>query len=157
MGKVSFGELVDSEATPLPESEAHRPAKEISFAEIICPEGGSIEESAFVRHFCSKQMLHIAQDDRTRFEHLLSWQTINDLLSLNLLMRGHCALRATAETFPRRCIGGKTAKWIWWISRKLHDLLKQNASVAINVVHISTLHLFGAWRFRWKLPSGQKV
>src|SRR5690349_20844362 len=85
MGKVSFGELVNSGATPLPTSEVIGPAKEISFAEIVCPEGGPIEKSDFVRHFCAKQMLHIAQDNRTRFEYLLSWQAINDLLSQNLL------------------------------------------------------------------------
>ena len=85
MGRVSFGELVNSGATSPPQFEFTAPAKEISFAEIICAEGGSIEESEFAKHFRSKQMLHITQDDRTRFERLFTWQAINDLLSLNIL------------------------------------------------------------------------
>ena len=86
MGKISFDELVNSEATPLPNSDLLTPARDISFAEIVCAAGSeSVLESEFVEHFVTKQMLHIMQDDRTRFEYLLSWQTINDLLSLNLL------------------------------------------------------------------------
>ena len=58
MGKVSFGKLVNSlDGTTLPTSEFIGAAKEISFAEIICPNGGSIEESDFARHFRAKQML----------------------------------------------------------------------------------------------------
>src|SRR4051812_44782019 len=85
MGQVSFGELVNSGAASLPQSALIAPAKELSFAEIVCPSGGPLQKSNFVKHFCAKQMLHIAQDDRTRFEYLLSWQAINELLSQNLL------------------------------------------------------------------------
>ncbi|HZU51931.1 MAG TPA: cupin domain-containing protein [Sphingomicrobium sp.] len=134
MGKVSFGELVNSGATPLPTSEFIRPAREISFAEIICPEGGSIEESDFVKHFCAKQMLHIAQDDRTRFEHLLSWRTINQLLSQNLLDQKLLRVARDGRDLPQSLYRKDDGDIDAVDSRKLHDLLKQNASVALNAV-----------------------
>ena len=55
--------------------------REISFSELVNLPGGanSVEQSEFVKHFCAKEMLHLAQEDRARFEHLLSWDTINQL------------------------------------------------------------------------------
>lgn len=134
MGKVSFGELVNSGATPLPTSEVAAPAREISFAEIICPEGGPIEESEFVKHFCEKQVLHIAHEDRTRFEYLLSWQTINDLLSQNLLSQKLLRVAREGRDLPPSLYRKEDGDFDAVDSRKLHDLLKQNASVALNAV-----------------------
>ena len=134
MGKVSFGELVNSGAAPLSQSEFTRPAKEISFAEIVCPEGGSIEESEFVSHFCAKQILHIEQDDRTRFDHLFSWQTINYLLSLNSLPQAEIRVTRDGREVPASLYRTTDGLSDLVDARKLHDLVKQNASVAINFV-----------------------
>ena len=134
MGKVSFGELVNSGATPLVQSEYTGAAKEISFAEIVCPEGGSIEESEFARHFCAKQMLHIAQDDRRRFEHLFSWRTINDVLSLNALPEPEIRVTRDGREIPPKLYRTTDGRSDLVDARKLHDLIKQNASVAINFV-----------------------
>lgn len=131
---VSFGELVNSGATALPTSKAIAPAKEISFAEIVCPMGGPIEESDFARHFCTKQVLHIAQDSRRRFDHLLTWETINALLTMNTLDEGRIRITRDGRDVPTTlyrtndgCIGLVNA-------RKFHDLVKQNASVGINSI-----------------------
>ena len=136
MGKVSFGELVNSGATPLPQSEFFEPAREISFAEIVCPEGGSIADSDFVKHFCTKQMLHIAQDDRTRFEHLLSWQAINDLLSRTPRDKSCCGVARDGRDIPPSLYRTKKARSMRWIRGSFTTLLKQNASVALNAVHL---------------------
>ena len=134
MGELPFGGLVNSSATPLSSAGSSTPHRELSFAEIICPEGGPIEESEFVKRFCDKQMLHIAHDDRKRFEYLLSWQTINDLLSQNLLSQKLLRVAREGRDLPpslyRKDDGDIDAVDL----RKLHDLLKQNASVALNGV-----------------------
>ena len=40
--------------------------REISFSELVNLPGGanSVEQSEFVKHFCAKEMLHLAQEDR---------------------------------------------------------------------------------------------
>jgi ribosomal protein L16 Arg81 hydroxylase len=135
MGKISFGELVNSGATPLPDSDLMTPAREMSFAEIVCgDDSGSVNDSEFVERFCSKQMLHITQDDRTRFEYLLSWQRINDLLSLNLLEEAALRVARDGRDIPPSLYRAKEGDIELVDSRKLHDLIKQNASVAINSV-----------------------
>ena len=136
MGKVSFGELVGSinGATALPTSELTGPAREISFAEIVCPEGGSLEQSDFVRHFCNKQLFHIAQDDRTRFEHLLSWQAINDLLSKNLLDQKLLRVARDGRDIPPSLYRKNDGDIDAVDARKFHELLRQNASVGLNAV-----------------------
>ena len=134
MGKVSFGELVNSGATPLAASKTVGSAKEISFAEIICPDGGPIEKSDFVRHFCDKQVLHLPHDDRTRFEHLLSWQAINDLLSQNLLDQKLLRVARDGRDLPPSLYRKNDGDIDAVDSRKLHELLRQNASVALNAV-----------------------
>jgi len=134
MGRVSFGEPVNSGATPLPTSEVIGPAREISFAEIVCPDGGPIEESDFSRHFCVKQMLHIAQDDRTRFGHLFTWQRINDLLSLGILEEWRIRVTRDGRDVPTPFYRTTDGQVGLVNSRKLHDLVDQNASVGINSV-----------------------
>ena len=135
MGEFSFGELVNSGAIPLAASQVIEPAKEISFAEIICPDGRPIEESDFVKHFCAKQMLHIAQDDRERFQHLLSWQTINQLLSQNLFDQTLLRVTRDGRDLPPSLYRKSDGDIDAVDSRKLHDLLRQNASVALNAIH----------------------
>src|SRR5690242_3897750 len=134
MGKVQFGELVNSGATPLSTSGSDAANRELSFAEIVCPEGGPIEDSEFVKCFCDKQMLHIAQDDRKRFEYLLSWQTINELLSQNLLGQKLLRVARDGRDLPPSLYRKDDGDIDAVDSRKLHDLLKQNASVALNAV-----------------------
>jgi len=136
MGKVPFGELVNSGATPLPQSEFFAPAREISFAEILCPDGsGGIQGSDFFKHFCAKQMLHMPQEDRTRFEHLLSWQAINDILSLNILDELTFRVARDGRDIPPSLYRQTHGKVDLIDSRKLHALLKQNASIGLNRVH----------------------
>jgi hypothetical protein len=134
MGKVSIGEMVNSGATPIRAPGFIEPEREISFAEIVCPEGGPIAESKFAKHFCEKQMLHMPQEDRNRFQHLLPWQMINDILRLEMLdeklLRVARDGRDIPPTLYRRTSGERDVV----DARKLHDLLKQNASVAINQV-----------------------
>ncbi|HZU51932.1 MAG TPA: cupin domain-containing protein [Sphingomicrobium sp.] len=137
MGKVSFDQINSlGGATPVPASEFFPPAREISFAEIICPDGGSIEDSDFARHFREKKMLHIAQDDRTRFEHLLTWEMINDLLSLNMMEERGIRITRDGRDVPTTLYRTKAREaWGNFVdSRKLHDLVKQNASIAINSI-----------------------
>lgn len=134
MGKVSFGQLVNSGATPLTTPEFPVQAKEITFAEIVCPNGGSIEESDFIRHFCDKQVLHITQGDRARFEHLLSWKMINELLSQNLLDQKLLRVARDGRDLPPSLYRKDDGDIDAVDSRKLHGLLKQNASVAMNAV-----------------------
>jgi len=143
MGKVTFGELVNSPsgAQPLDTSEMVLPAKELSFAEIVCPAGGdSIKESDFVRHFCAKQYLHIPTADPRRFEHLFSWKTINELLALNLLDRYRLRVTRDGRDIPpglyREESKDKDRDTV--ISSKFHDFIKQNASLVMNgVQHLS--------------------
>lgn len=138
MGKVSFGELVNSSAGA---ARLHGlgligPAKEISFAEIVCGDGcDSVQESEFFKHFCEKKMLHITQDDRTRFEHLLSWQALNDLLTLNLLDEKALRVARDGRDIPPSLYKSKEGERDAVDSRKLHELLSQNASIGINAIH----------------------
>lgn len=135
MGKA-FGELVNSGATRLPQSGFLESAKEISFAEIVCADGSDdIRDSDFFKHFCTKQMLHIAQSDRTRFEHLFSWPAINDLLYLNVLEEKALRLARDGRDIPPSLYRTKEGDVEVVDARKVHALLKQNASVAINGVH----------------------
>jgi len=140
MGKVSFGELVNSAAgaASLHELEFIDPAKELSFADIVCPEGcDSIQESDFVKHFLSKQYLHIPSGDSTRFEYLFSWRTINELLALNLLDRLRLRVTRDGRDVPpvlyREESTSKDRDNV--VASKLHELIDQNASLVLNGVH----------------------
>ncbi len=140
MGRISVGKLVSSSAAaePLDPSELNLPSKELSFADIICPEGcDSIRKSQFVEHFCTKQALHISSSDSTRFQHLFSWQKINELLTLNLLDRQRLRVtrdgRDVPHAFYREQNKAKDRdNVVFW---KLHDLIRQNASIVMNGVH----------------------
>lgn len=134
MGKVSIGEMVNSGAAEFRAAGFVEPDREITFAEIICPDGGSIEMSDFVKHFCNKQMLHMPQDDRMRFQHLLPWQMINDLLALEMLDEKLLRVARDGRDIPPTLYRKTTGDREVVDCRKLHDLLKQNASVAINQV-----------------------
>lgn len=133
---VSFGELVNSGAEPLPTSNHSGAAKDVSFAEIVCPEGGSIEQSDFARHFRAKQTLHIEQGDRRRFEYLLSWERINELLSLNAFDESSIRVTRDGRDVPPSFYRGSDGKIEVVNASKLHDLVKQNASVALNSVQM---------------------
>ncbi len=138
MGELPLGELVNSSAGahPLAESEFLGPVADLTFADIVNSEPGidSILESDFVKHFCAKKMLHITQDDRTRFEHLLSWDMINRILSENLLDSKRFRLTRDGTDIPLafyRDISNDRQPVIW---SKAKDLVKQNASVVMNRV-----------------------
>lgn len=135
MRELSFGELVNSsvQAPPIHESQFDGLGRELTFADIVSPDGpDSIPESAFVKHFCAKQVLHIAQNDRARFEHLLSWQRINEILSLNLLDRDRLRITRDGRDIPPSLYREEDAERDPVVSSKLHELLKQNASVVMN-------------------------
>ena len=152
---VSFGELVNSGAEPLRTSEFIAPAKEISFAEIVCAEGGSIENSEFAKHFCAKQMLTLPSCYRTRFEHLLTWEKINELLSLNVFEEPAMRVTRDGRDVPPSLYRGSDGQVELVSSAKLHDLVKQNASVALNWIQISLRPSVGS-PIRSKLRSGRK-
>lgn len=139
MRELSFGELVNSsaQAPPIRESELAGIGSELSFSDIVCASRapGSIRESDFVRHFCAKQVLHISQGDRSRFEHLLPWQRINEILSLNLLDRQRLRITRDGRDIPPALYRNDGSERDAVISIKLHDLIKQNASVVMNGVH----------------------
>ena len=140
MGQISIGELVSSsaEAQPLEESEIIVPAKELSFAEIVNAPNGSIEQSDFVKHFCEKKPLLIPSSDSTRFQHLFSWQTINEILALNLLDRKRLRVTRDGRDVPPALYREESEDRDNVISSKLHEFLKQNASVVMNgVQHLS--------------------
>lgn len=109
---------------------------ELSFGELVSSPGGanSIEESQFMKHFCAKEMLHITQDDRTRFEHLLSWNTINEILSLNLLNRERLRITRDGRDIPAAFYRNEESQRDPIVASKLSELLKQNASVVLNRV-----------------------
>ena len=114
MGKVSVRRACQFWGGSAPTIRIFAPAREISFAEIICPEGGSIEDrtsssiSAPSRCCISRRMTG------RRFEHLLSWSAINDLLSQTCSPEAARALRGTDVTFPRLYIGKTTAISMRW-------------------------------------------
>ena len=136
MHKAVLGERFDApnEAASVPTAEVIGSAKEISFAEIICPQGGSIADSDFIRHFRAKQVLHITQGNRRRFEHLFSWETINNLLSLNVLDERMIRVTRDGQDVPTPLYRTSDGRVDLVNSRKLHNLVKQNASIAINFV-----------------------
>lgn len=110
--------------------------REVSFSELVNSPGGSnsIEQSEFVKHFCAKEVLHIAQDNRDRFEHLLSWDRINEILSLNLLDRKRLRITRDGRDIPPALYRNEESERDPVIASKLRDLLKQNASVVMNGV-----------------------
>jgi len=134
MGKVSVGEMVNSGATPVQTPGFLEPEREITFAEIVCPEGLPIADSEFATHFCNKQMLHMPQEDRARFQHLLPWQMINDILALEMLDEKLLRVARDGRDIPPTLYRKTTGDRDIVDCRKLHDLLKQNASVAINQI-----------------------
>ena len=134
MGKVSIGEMVNSGATQLRPAEFIEPEREITFAEIVGPDGRPIQKSDFVKHFCEKQMLYMPQEDRNRFQHLLPWQMINDILALEMLDEKLLRVARDGRDIPPSLYRRTSGERDIVDSRKLHDLLKQNASVAINQV-----------------------
>ena len=91
------------------------------------------QAAAFLKAYCEKGFLHIEQEDRTRFEHLFTWDAINKLLSLNLLdakrMRVVKDGRDVPLAFYRRDDENKTID-----PRKLAALMEQGGSIAINAV-----------------------
>lgn len=110
--------------------------REISFSELVNSPGGtnSVEGSEFMKHFCAKEVLHIAQDDRTRFEHLLSWDKINEILSLNLLNRERLRITRDGRDIPPAFYRNEESQRDPIVASKLQELLKQNASVVLNRV-----------------------
>lgn len=136
MGELPLGELVSSSAGArlLRDPEFLEPAKEITFGEIIHSPGGvdSILGSEFTKHFCEKKVLHIAQDDRNRFEHLFSWDFINRTLSQSLLDRKRLRLTRDGREIPPGLYRDDSKERDPVIWAKLRDLLKQNASVVMN-------------------------
>ena len=110
--------------------------REISFSDLVNSPGGanSVEQSDFVKHFCTKEILHLAQDDRARFEHLLSWDTINQILSLNLLDRKRLRITRDGRDIPPALYRNEESDRDPVVASKLHDLLRQNASVVMNGV-----------------------
>jgi len=133
MRELPFGELVGSSALTPSIAESKR-GRELSFAEIIgaSDDGNSIRETDFVRHFCAKHPLHIIQDDRARFEYLLSWRRLNELLSLNLLDRQRLRITRDGRDVPPAFYRAENSDRDPVISSKLHDLIKQNASIVVN-------------------------
>jgi cupin superfamily protein len=110
--------------------------REISFSELVnSPSGAnSVEESEFMKHFCAKEVLHIAQDDRRRFEHLLPWDKINEILSLNLLDRKRLRITRDGRDLPPAFYRSEESERDPIVASKLQELLKQNASVVLNRV-----------------------
>ena len=108
--------------------------RELSFGELVNSPGGanSVEQSELIKHFCAKEILHLAQDDRTRFEHLLSWDRINEILSLNLLDRKRLRVTRDGRDIPPALYRNEESERDPVIASKLHDLLRQNASVVMN-------------------------
>ena len=133
MRELPFGELVGSSASA-PSISEPEPGPELCFADIIgaSGHGDSIRESNFVRHFCTKQPLHIAQEDHSRFEHLLSWHRINEILSLNLLDRKRLRITRDGRDVPPAFYRAEDSERDPVVSSKLHDLLRQNASIVMN-------------------------
>ena len=111
------------------------PNRELSFADIVGPEGPpSAPQSDFIQHFCAKQFLHIPSNDRTRFEYLFSWKRINEILALNLLDRKRLRVTRDGRDIPPALYRREGSDTDRVIAAKLHDLLRQNASVVINGV-----------------------
>ena len=83
--------------------------------------------------YCEKSCFHFQQDDRDRLADVFSWETLNKLLSLDLLdekrMRVVKDGRDLPTAFYRRDNERKSID-----ARKLTALLNQGASLAINSV-----------------------
>ena len=109
--------------------------EDLSFGELVNSAGvnRSVADSDFVRHFCAKQALHISQDDRQRFEHLLSWDRINEILSLNLLDRQRLRVTRDGRDIPPALYRNDGTR-DYVSASKFTDLIRQNASVVMNRV-----------------------
>lgn len=113
------------------------------------------EQDAFVRAFCDKTCQLFDREPSDRFEALFPWQTINDLLTLNLLdtkrMRVVKDGRDLPLSFYRRENDHKSLD-----AGKLTTLLHQGASLAINSVQyfVPQIRALATQFERW---SDQKV
>jgi hypothetical protein len=87
-----------------------------------------------VKHFCDKEVLHLPSEDRTRFQHLFSWDAINTILSQNLLDRNRLRITRDGRDIPPSLYRIEKRERDYVSAPKLRDLLKQNASVVVNGV-----------------------
>lgn len=139
MGELPIGELVNSsaEAKRLRDSEFLAPLREPAFAEIINSRPGvdAIRQSDFAKHFCNKEVMHLTQADRSRFEYMFSWDIINQILSQNLLDEKRLRITRDGLDVPSAFFRDATSERhpVNWA--KVRDLLKQNASVVMNRAH----------------------
>ena len=101
----------------------------LSFSALVKPIG----EAEFLQYFTEKKHVHIEQESRDRFKHLLPWSFINGLLTQNLLDTKRLRIskdgRDVPPTFYRRDNDRAPVDTV-----KLAGLLKQNASVVLNRV-----------------------
>lgn len=95
----------------------------------------TVESSAFLDAFCNKQCLVFEQTQRQRFEHILSWDTINALLTLNLLDEKRLRVVKESRDLPKSFYTREDDRRPI-DAAKLTALVEQGASLAINGIQL---------------------